>query len=261
MKKTIKFLTFAVVAMAFVFTTSCKGDDKTPPSGLFDGKITASVENGTDSDWSELIKRVHGVTENDQQVLATSNFTNGGFSLTLAAVNAQNLYGFGDLEGEGFKISNKDVKTSGIYIEGFSDENYQNWIGDFIRGKVDFTTTQNSSRIVIVMEDYIYADADVIITGTIKEDPYTEGGVTFKEEYKMFVHLKKGWNKLYMTEEIHGVLTTQTVTIKGTVSTESVSGLKWYYDEDFYDLLDDLYGKKAKQKMRKGAKNNPLFKK
>jgi len=186
-----------------------------PGSSTFDGKITAQVVNG--NQYNTTIRRVRSViydSELDEDVTLTSvNYTNGGFTMTLPTPAARYLVRTDSyFDDSGIDISKVNVKLLIIEsFEGFGSTsggfNYDDWVDDFILGKVD----GNLATIAI----YIYADGDVTISGS---DDWTNYSLS----------LKRGWNIVYYTERLQG---------KDQCTTTAVSGLKWYTEQDLDNMI------------------------
>jgi len=199
---------------------------------IFDGFIiTAIVENG--NKYNDIIRRVraasYGSRGDDGAVHAVSTFANGRFSLTLPpTVNDRYLSFVGGYFDEALvNISDRNAKITMVDIEGWSSAsgawNWNHWVGDFIHAKADITNTSLS----MTMAFYFYADRDVTITGS--EYFYLDGLLRIEEKYDLI--LKSGWNMVYQT------LHMDDVSLALEVSTTPVSGLRWYFEDDFYDMI------------------------
>ena len=63
---------------------------------------------------------------------------------------------------------------------------------------------------------YMFVDMNVNVTGTIS---------SYYGDLNCNMNLAAGWNTVYITETLYG---------DRTMSTASVSDLKWYFENDFY---------------------------
>jgi len=247
MNKKLHYLTAAAIAAAVVFAGCKKDDDDKLVSDAFDGKITATVENGAayNSQFSMVAAVVYTDTEPWYEILATGTYANGGFTITLpATLDAKYLETFEEFSEDGIpagiNVSDKNAKVlSGLSLAAANSNGSSN--SGLIYGKVG----SNSYTMVTFM----YADRDVTVTGSYKEE--LEGGYTDEEHAN--VSLKKGWNRVYMTS-------TETKTSdKSEITTKPVSGVKWYFEEDFEDAFEAASG--VKSKARNGSLKQHFFKK
>ena len=215
MKKTFLIGCLTVLAMT-AFVGGCKKDkDKTTtteiPTSTFDGKITATVENG--SAYNSLVKRVVAYfDESVRQLYAVGNYANGGFTLTLPNLEGnQNLWLLttDDADLGGINISDKTAKTTVFDPEfyGLSSTSGSVQENDVVCGFYYYSEKEGAEA------NPVYADKNVTVTGS-------NGGNGWKEEYN--VSLKKGWNWVYYRHyEENGKEMV-------TFTTQAVSGLKWY---------------------------------
>ena len=191
---------FALLAAGIVFS-GCDKDDENGDkleTSVFDGIITASVENG--SAYNSTVSRVAAIEENSVEEIAAGMYANGGFTLTLPSTpNGNFLYGIEETFGNesDIKYSNKNAKISVVVIFEAYDKDDE-YVGEFYCGKFDATTE--------IDVNFIYADRDVTVTGSVGEKDDTM-------DYS--VSLKKGWNMVYYTEN--------------EVSTKEKTGMKWYF--------------------------------
>ena len=100
--------------------------------------------------------------------------------------------------------------------------NWDDYVTTFVYGK------RNGDDIAEV--SFWYTDRDVRITG---KDSYFDEYDEITYTYNLDISLKKGWNTVYWTGKVNSSTT--------SVSNNPVSGLKWYFEEDFYP---DYYKKK-----------------
>ena len=253
MKKLICYATiFGAMIVAFA---SCKKDNDEPVPGAFNGQIVAVVENG--ENWNDSIKRVraavYGVgifVQTPLQTVASSPFTNGGFSLTLSPINPEHLMplnfeNFADFadfaDFENFQISDTNVRGNGIVIEGFSsasgDFNDLDHKGNFIFGKSNFSITLVGISATVVQATYLYVDRSVTITGAQTES-VTINDATVNTEMTMDLSLNQGWNIVYVTIEISRMAA---ITSKISISSKPVDDLKWYHETDFINPLSIFF--------------------
>jgi len=250
--KTMKKLLYSVAilgAMAVVFA-SCKKDRNNEPKGL---TITAQVENG--NQYNSIIKRVRAMaydTLGNNQTLVSSAFANGGFSFTLpATVDGQFLFPFDDEDMDGFEISDKNAKTNSVEFEGFSSSeggfDYSHWEGNFILGKIHDLIDRDTFFLAGgTMATYIYSDRDVTVSGKIHESD-DDGFFSITLDIITNLSLKKGWNRVYSVEEVEMSLTEDglAMAMRITLTTTPVSGLKWYFADDFFNQLGSKLKKNA----------------
>ena len=236
--------------------TSCNKDDDPIVSGAFDGVITAQVENG--NIYNNLVKRVTagvlGYEDYNVIVLASGPYANGGFTLTLPqTVDTNHLFLFlEDLNEDLVSISDKNVQI--MVVGGYSgfaafssstgDITINDYVGNISAYKVDSTgnprAESGTGTYSMATIEFIYADRDVTITAT---DTYTDGEYddhpkTFS--ISMFMFLKKGWNRVYISESykyVNGENREEEVLF----TTTPISGLKWYCE------IYDPFGSPAKQ--------------
>jgi hypothetical protein len=142
--------------------------------------------------------------------LASAAYINGGFTLTLpATVSNQYLTPFMEETPDGIYCSDVNVKTSNsLQVNAYKNGAtvYRGFLYD--DGNHDY-------RYDGVRADFLYADRDADITGTV-----SEGNVTLS----CSVHFKRGWNIMYE------VVTNSGNNVRYTTSLQS--GLGWYFDEN-----------------------------
>jgi hypothetical protein len=181
--------------------------------------ITAKVVNGLsfDVDFIRLeIGYDKGNDDWDVYVAANAPYVNGGFRLKLPAnVNDRYLFPI-DEEGyfpAGITVSHRNVKIS-MWDDGQNLYAYKanNCVGDIRHGIGDWGSSQ------------VYANGDVSITGTSTNTDTNWDDITFVDTFIFNVHLKKGWNILYMREMSKG--NNQYVY---EVTTPPPSGADWYF--------------------------------
>ena len=209
MKKTFLIGCLTVLAMT-AFVGGCKKEkDKEDeiPTSAFDGFINANVENG--NDYNALIKRVaaliipNGGGTANAEFVVFGKYEKGGFMLTLPNPAKNKYLGMFDDIPKTVNISDKTAKIGISLIYAMSLDTTV-LVGSFNYQKVDENSITNAFP--------MYADKDVTITG------YNENDENGRGEFN--VSLKKGWNWYYVTETKNGA----------KVTTEAVSGLKWYFE-------------------------------
>jgi hypothetical protein len=242
-KKIMKKLLYltAIIGMMTAVFASCDKDFKNSGTDLRGAGFTirANVENGN------LYNRVfHEIQANmygcGRFTLATSPYTNGSFTLRLLnTVDDECLYTFFAYPPSWITISDENVLANDFDIEARDENNW--WLGDFIHGKLDmngdFETWVSGTETVAV---YIYADRPVTIQGSFS---YTDSWYdywddmyvieNFSIEYNL--SLRQGWNIVYETESFDARLNGNVATydLDVLVSSTPISGLRWYYDEDW----------------------------
>ncbi|MDR2650975.1 MAG: hypothetical protein LBC68_01495 [Prevotellaceae bacterium] len=224
------FLTVACICTGLMLS-SCgsDNDDNNPTSQDF--VIDArNIENG--NDYSLLIDSVTAVTNYEEEreedtyfarydVLATTNYVNGGFMMTLPA-NVNSVYlSVDETEWDGLSISDRNVKVVGIVpSEQIFAVKSGKLVGEFFYGK----RIDDDNRIYVV---YAYADRDVIINGSRTY----QVGMTECTEYYNNVTFKKGWNEIYETRSNDDSANTSTEIYTNIKPNDE---LKWsfraYYD-------------------------------
>jgi hypothetical protein len=168
----------------------------------------------------------------DEEVIASGEYNNGGFSINLpGTVPAKYLEGLfaGDEVPQGITVSNDKVKgfTVGELEAYKGDEN----VGEFWYGHESETTW---NRLI-----FIYVDGDISINGTYSEEDGDDW--TYTQTFKN-LSLKKGWNKVYVTES-------KTNNVEVNVFTNSEpAGLKWVFESYGYVDEDPLRAYKSVDK-------------
>jgi len=231
-------LSGVLLAAGAVFSGCNKDKDDDLVSSPFDGTITATLEKGEGYDYfNPKVNKVSAVIwgEDYEEVeLATGTYANGGFTITLPATPNAKFLNSLEMEDapDGIIVSDKNAKVLMLNEESiiaYISVDYEN---ELVCGKVD--------KNFITTVCFVYADRDFTITGSYKE---VEKGYTYEEHDN--VSLKKGWNRMYTTA-------TETETSeKIEVTTKPVSGVKWYFEDDFHALRSAASG--AKSKALKGS--------
>ena len=202
MKKTLKQLALLPLFCGLVATVACnKDDDKEAESGAFDGKIEATVVNG--SQLNGVIGTVQLVyfdgKENNFHTLASGTWSNGGFSLNLPEtihsrylINIEGVFG-GEISDTRTNVAIiRYRRESDFYIVGFKSNG-----GAVVFHRVDRSI--NSSMWAM----HMYVDRDVTITGSNYDN----------------ISLKKGWNIMYTNPNAGGKITTK-----------DPGGLRWFFE-------------------------------
>ena len=190
----------------------------------------AQVENASS------VKRV--LAGNYDRGIAAGAFETGGFSLTLPnkaypganIEQGQQLHGWFGGGTNNLTISNESARLERIdYFEGYSSQNgawsWSAYLVDFKHGKFD----GNSATIVW----YIFASADVEVSRSGSSVNYS-------------MDLKAGWNTVYETRTASNT----------TISTEPVSDLKWYVEDDF---LSPFSVKRTTKSLNSRRVNSRMF--
>ncbi|MDR1347065.1 MAG: hypothetical protein LBJ63_01350 [Prevotellaceae bacterium] len=223
-----KLLTIACICAGFALVGCSSDDDSTPTSQDFiiDAR---NVENG--NDYNSQIDSVKAVANYEEHsppgafyetydVIATANYVNGGFMMTLPAKVDDHLLtpitsAFrNETIPDGVTVTNPNAKILGInFLFAFKSGNQ---IGRFEYG---YEIDDSHSTLVW----YVYADRDVSITGSysyIADDPSST-----KYSYSYNFSLKKGWNEhctIYGYSEEDKESTT-------SLSNTKPNGLKWSF--------------------------------
>jgi hypothetical protein len=194
---------FTVVAIC-----SCKKDDDDETGGdssIKDNTFTVVVENGNSyNELIDVVKLELDEVQNSSTVkysaLASAEYKNGGFTLTLpASVSSQYLEPLDD-SPDGVTVSNRNVKFAWINLSAYKSDSD---IGYFYVKSGDWKG------------GLMYADSNVSITGTETESDEKD---TYTTRYSM--NLKKGWNIVYTkgNNRIYEITTT------------APAGAKWYFE-------------------------------
>lgn len=203
MKKNILSLNLLLISLFII--TSCNVEDPELPAQT--QTINATVENG--NNFNTFISKVKAVVsyETIEFDIASTEYKNGGFNLTLPAPLPENmLFAYGEEveEPEPFikLFSDKDVKLAPLKIVAY-DVN-----GNEIQY---FRCTDADGEEVSV--DYLYVDRDCTMKGRVVNNSYSTTSNTIEYD----ASFKRGWNVVYMSSKL---ITTQ--------KPENVS-FKWHY--------------------------------
>ena len=173
--------------------------------------------------------------------LASGTYFNGGFSLELPA-KVDDKYLDSHFFDEEFpttiKITDKKVKTGAFSFSTTNmDETKESQIpttGGFVvhRGIVYPLIYAKSDDKSVTEAMFLYADRKCSIIGSMTVyDELT--AFTIEKTLAYSVHLKRGWNVLYVTQTEFMEKSDKQVR-RDEFSTNPVSGLKWYVHWDFY---------------------------
>jgi len=219
MKKVI-FTLAAFIFAATIFTGCSKDEDEGSSVS-----INATVEDGTSYATSiDDVKAVIVDGDSIISVVASSNYTNGSFSLTLPkSLDAKYLSAMDEEMPEGIKVSNLKVNGCGINFCGYKSGEI---VGTFQNGRMD-----NGIGMLTLVESYIFVDGDVTISGGNSETADLMG-MPFKVETNYNLTLKKGWNLVYM--EMIPTITETDLAMAINFSNTQVDGMKWYFVEGSY---------------------------
>jgi len=207
MKTTKKILqmAMAILVAAFVFNGCSKDSGGKPQSGLFDGKITATIENSSEVPsivakvvpWNNLGTDGGYLTGN--QLANAVTYSGGSFTVTLPNPLPSGMR----------SVTIKQLFEDFLEIEGakYSDPNVRVYDVDFLA----FNTALNQlpGYFVYVSSDgktqcwHVYADGNVTVTGG------TNLSVSFEQ----------GWNRIYISQKL--------------ITTKAQSGLKWFFSNEF----------------------------
>jgi hypothetical protein len=228
MKRNV-LIKFFVCLFTVVALCSCDKDDD---EGYI---ITAQVENGSNIDLDEVKAEIGYETDLSRIAteIASSEYRNGKFRLKLpATVSDKYIVELGEMP-DGVTVTNPDVKGGGISIEAYkSGEN---------TGAFYYAANTLASYCI---GELLYVNRDVNITGatTVTEEtyePYEGIMYTYNWTEKYDLHLKTGWNWIYLKETDKG----NAGEVEAT--TQAPSGLKWYYESYSSGEYQSISGKKA----------------
>jgi len=227
MKETLQKLALLPLFVGLFVMTACNSNNNDLwyddiPSGRFDGTITAVVQDG--DMFNDLIEEVIAIMyweqgeESGQEVIATGEWSEGGFTITLpTTIDSRFLFRIGDeFDGDGIMISDRNARmSSGIYFGAINadfDPNDPDGDG-FIGGFEYYLSTQNLSAWAY----FVYVDRNVTITGV-----RTWEGSDERDIYSVF--LERGWNKIFdVSRQVAGRR-------ENTFTTEPISGLVWDFN-------------------------------
>jgi hypothetical protein len=228
----LNWIIATAIIMAGLFA-GCKDDNNgignNLESGAFDGKITAKVVNGNQYDGLISTVKVMRWSEDDNgyEELASGNYSNGGFTLTLPTPDDKYLGEIAeDLAGGSVKVSDKNARAFTFSNIGAFNSTGQNVGRLYYRNETTGTVCT-----------FFYADRDVTVTGS---ETVTEKGENGSKDYyytyNYSVSLKSGWNKVYIVVRDGTSANTSIITF----TTQAISGLKWYFQDNGDGGYDDL---------------------
>ncbi|MDR0729988.1 MAG: hypothetical protein LBF19_07715 [Prevotellaceae bacterium] len=173
MKKS-NFLKMAFVCLFTVVALgSCsKDEEENSDNGIIvNNTITAVVENGNSyNDAIDVVKLYPD--SDDDAVLASAEYKNGGFTMTLPAnVSSQYLQSIAGDVPDGITVSNANVKIGSGNLYAYKSDN-----------RVGIFYLASGENLVGAL---VYADGDVSITGSSQGEI---GTMIFN------MNLKRGWN-------------------------------------------------------------------
>jgi hypothetical protein len=207
MKK--KFLIMAFVSLLAASTFCACDKEEDINTSVISGNYEITVENG--SSYSGQIESVRlTLGESDEHVICNVKYTNGKFTLNLPETVPDTYLEALDESGipDGITISNSNLKIGYANLCAYKASNR---VGSFYHSINDW-----QGRLV-------YMNGDVSITGTAI-DRWDEDGTAYTDTFTHNIHMKKGWNIVYIRE---GKITDTDFTLEGT--TETPSGVKWIY--------------------------------
>jgi hypothetical protein len=222
--------TCVVTVTANAYTISAKVEYGSSLNGNVD-LVKAEVEyEKSNGDW-------------DYYLVASAPYSDGGFTLKLPG-NVSDLYLEALLSNEievpdGITVSNPNAKIRAVFLNAYMANGRQ--VGYFLHG------SENCMSILV------YANEDVSITGSYTESEtydLDEDGVyetTYTYIEKDNIHLKKGWNMMYVKETEK-----ENNTSESEITTTVPSDAKWYlkpyeYFEPSYDHEESsISGARAK---------------
>jgi hypothetical protein len=202
-----KFLFMALAGlMTMPVISSCDKEDDDDDTGangvIINNTITVKVENG--NDYNEEIDEVKALAYSrgsGHNEVGSGAYSNGGFTLKLLeSVSEEYLESVSPeipVFPESITISNPDVKWASIDIVAYKSGNE---VGGFYYGNEDWGEAS-----------FVYVTDDVSMTGTDTDDGYVG---TYN------VHLKKGWNIMYQSNDSESSY---------ELTTSVPSPMKWYY--------------------------------
>lgn len=211
------FFTLAVFVCTATIFAACNKDEDEGSAVT----INATVEDG--ASYATSIDDVKAVISDGDSLLfvASGNYTNGGFSLTLPkSVDEKYLSVLNADMPEGITISDSTVKGSGVNFYGYKSGEI---VGIFQNGKME-------NEMFTADESYIFVDGNISISGSSNETEDLLGAlINVKINYDLT--LKKGWNLVYLN--MTPVLSETEISMTMDISNTPISGLKWYFTEGY----------------------------
>jgi hypothetical protein len=241
-KVTVNGLVTAVAkGSSTVTATAGSKSDECTVTVTNDTIITAIVENGSSLNGKVDTVKAESEYEKsnedwDYYLFASAPYSNGGFTLKLPK-DVSDLYLSALSEAEfpdSITVSNRNVKVGQVDLSAYMS-NYQT--GAFYHGTIDWFSV------------LMYANGDVSITGShTYTETYDLDGDDLPETYtyieKDNVHLKKGWNMVYMRETVK-----ENNTYEDEVTTTVPSDAKWYFIDSYedYEVHEDSFNSVSSQ--------------
>jgi len=233
--KRICFVCVVFICSGIVLTGCSKSDNSSGGSAI---SINAQVVNGSNYSFDN-VKAVLYYGNNYEYVVNEANYTNGGFTIKLpATIDNKYLLPVVDVDEEDQSsnwatVSDNTAVGNGINFEGYESDSY---MGDFYYGTASQNQTSTSISIYSAEGTYLYVDKDVTITGSATETEVTDG-ITVNIKSTANAALKKGWNIVYYTISISANGNDGTASGTLSITTQDPGGLKWYYEDDYNNLL------------------------
>jgi len=238
-----RFYLLSVVFVCFgIVFTGCSKDDNGPGSNTATS-INATVYNGSNYSFDNVKAVMYPEKSSNEYVAGSSSYSGGGFNIDLpGTVNNAYLYALVDensdeLSSSWIKVSDNTAIGNSINLEAYKSGNYQ---GDFYYGAESQNTSLTSFSMSVAEGLYLYVNKDVNITGSATVTDNVDG-IDVPTTTSAEVALKKGWNIMYMITSVSiRVNASGNVTsANGTnlLTTQDPGGLKWYYEDDFNNLL------------------------
>jgi len=231
--KRICFLYLVLICSGIILTGCSKNDDN---SGSNLSSINAKVINGSSYSFDQVQAVMYYGNGYEFDVDA-SNYSNDGFSIKLPAT-VDNMYlepmvDINDDDLAWITTSDNTVVGNGISVEGYESGSY---MGDFYYGTTSQNQTSTSINIYMAQGTYVYVDKNVTITGSTTDTEETDG-LSVNVKSTANATLKKGWNIMYYTFSISANVNSSTATGTLSITTQAPTGLNWYYEDDFNNIL------------------------
>ena len=211
MKTLFRFsILVAILSVVTIIFSSCSKDDdnKTQSlvSGSFNGTVTASVDGGAGLTVN-VVMPVNNPRFNSSGLFVSNSFgvggafSNGNFSINLPtsglSPHLTDITEFFDYymsagdKGK-LKISDPGAQIMDIDFIGFFYDEDEDEV--YVSGLFTYTSSDKKTTC-----QFVYVDSDVTVTGSSN----------------ISVSLKKGWNRMYVSDKI---------------TTKAPDGLKWYFE-------------------------------
>jgi len=233
--KRICFFCIVFICSAIVLT-GCNKNDNSSGGGAISTNV--KVVNGSSYSFDK-VKAVMYYGNDYEYVVDETNYSNGGFSINLpATIDNTYLLPVIDVDEDDQSLSWATVSDNtavgnGINIEGYESGSY---MGDFYYGTASQNQTSTSISVYMSEGTYIYVDKNVTITGSTTETDVSDG-LTVNVKSTINATLKKGWNIMYYTISISANGNDGIANGTLSITTKDPGGLKWYYEDDYNNLL------------------------